>query len=596
MLEDNIGDAELNEEQLLDAGITFKYHRAETEAGYLKELREFKPDIILADFRLPQFNGRAALQLAQLHAPFIPFIIVTGALGEEAAVELFKAGATDYILKQNRARLGPAVKNALELKKAREEKARAEAKLRESYRDLENRVMERTSELLSTNKALSKEIEERKKAEAASRESEEKFRNLADSISQLAWMTDPNGYTFWYNKRWYDYTGTNFDDVRGWGWQKLIQPAHLQRVVEKLSNYIKIGRYWEDTFPLRDKTGNYRWFLSRAVPIRDTMGKVIRWFGTNTDITELREAEAILKRDKETLEELVKERTEELLASHRELDRARRLSDIGVLATTVAHELRSPLAAIAAANYNISKKCPAVEKHTTAIDKKILDSNQIIDNLLFYTRIREPHLEAVSVFNILHEATNYIKEKAKNKTCLILEDYQAIAHITIQADPLQLSEVLHNILNNAYDAYVALNTIAEADAYSQSVATEKVSIGASGQVDSPGGMQQLAATATTSTLAQCCIEVRADEEDDEIIIHIKDNGLGIDKKDLSQVFEPFFSTKARGTGLGLSVSKQIVENHKGSIIITSEKGLGTTVTIRLPKRLKESDLKHNDKR
>jgi len=129
-------------------------------------------------------------------------------------------------------------------------------------------------------------------AARAQRESEARFRTLADNMAQLAWMADETGAIFWYNKRWFDYTGTALEDVRGDGWHKLHHPDYVDRVVEKLSRHIASGEVWEDTFPLRGHDGRYRWFLSRAMPIRDETGKVVRWFGTNTDITEhLEEAE-----------------------------------------------------------------------------------------------------------------------------------------------------------------------------------------------------------------------------------------------------------------------------------------------------------------
>lgn len=130
-------------------------------------------------------------------------------------------------------------------------------------------------------------------AERAQRESESRFRTLADNIAQFAWMADADGYIFWYNKRWFDYTGTTLEDMKGWGWRKVHHPDHVDRVVDKISHCFKTGEVWEDTFPLRGKDGDYRWFLSRARPIRDEKtNKVIRWFGTNTDVTEyLKEAE-----------------------------------------------------------------------------------------------------------------------------------------------------------------------------------------------------------------------------------------------------------------------------------------------------------------
>lgn len=130
-----------------------------------------------------------------------------------------------------------------------------------------------------------------REAESAVRESEARFHTLADNISQLAWMADEKGWLFWYNKRWLEYTGATLDDMLGWGWQKVHHEDHLHRVTEKWRAALEAGDTWEDTFPLRGRDGRYRWFLSRAVPIRDSGGRIVRWFGTNTDITALREAQ-----------------------------------------------------------------------------------------------------------------------------------------------------------------------------------------------------------------------------------------------------------------------------------------------------------------
>jgi PAS domain S-box-containing protein len=132
------------------------------------------------------------------------------------------------------------------------------------------------------------DMTERRIAEEKLRESEEKFRDLADNISQLAWMAEASGSIFWYNERWYEYTGTTLAEMQGWGWQKVHHPDYVEHVTKSFKQSVDAGEAWEDTFPLRSKTGEYRWFLSRALPIRDADGKIIRWFGTNTDVTEIR--------------------------------------------------------------------------------------------------------------------------------------------------------------------------------------------------------------------------------------------------------------------------------------------------------------------
>jgi PAS domain S-box-containing protein len=135
------------------------------------------------------------------------------------------------------------------------------------------------------------DVTELVRARQRAQESEERFRMLADNMSQFAWMADETGFIFWYNQRWYDYTGTSLDEMKGWGWQTAHHPDHVARVVAKISACFQSGTPWEDTFPLRGKDGTYRWFLSRAIPIRDASGKVMRWFGTNTDVTEQRRLE-----------------------------------------------------------------------------------------------------------------------------------------------------------------------------------------------------------------------------------------------------------------------------------------------------------------
>ncbi len=130
--------------------------------------------------------------------------------------------------------------------------------------------------------------------ESAARESEEQFKLLANSIPQLAWIADAEGWIFWYNQRWHDYTGATPEEMEGWGWQTVHDPAVLPQVMDRWTRAIRDGRQFEMVFPLRRFDGVFRSFLTRVNPVRDRAGKIVRWVGSNTDIHELRAAREAL--------------------------------------------------------------------------------------------------------------------------------------------------------------------------------------------------------------------------------------------------------------------------------------------------------------
>lgn len=234
-----------------------------------------------------------------------------------------------------------------------------------------------------------------------------------------------------------------------------------------------------------------------------------------------------------------KETEQKLKQIEKELEHNRRLSDIGTLAATVAHELRNPLGVIRTAAYNLKRKSqnPLMESHFYNIEKKILESDQIINNLLFYSRIRTPHYESVRIYDILKESITSTKSKFTKWDVLCSKKIESIKEDYIEADSLQMSELFNNILTNAFEAFP----------------------------DKRGR-----------------ISITARKAKDMIEIIFSDNGPGIDSEDLKRIFEPFFTTKSKGTGLGLSVCYQIVNLHKGNIEVKSIKNKGTNCIITLP--------------
>jgi PAS domain S-box-containing protein len=272
------------------------------------------------------------------------------------------------------------------------------------------------------------DITDRLRAENELRRSEEQFHTLADSIPQLAWMTRPDGYIFWYNRRWYDYTGTTPAQVDGWGWEALHDPAELPRVLRNWRAALASGEPWEDIFPLRRHDGAMRWHLSRAVPLRDSEGRVLRWFGTNTDITERLQMEEALKE--------ADRRKDEFLAM-------------------LAHELRNPLAPIRNAVHVLRLLGSGdlnVRRANDMIERQVQHLARLVDDLLDVSRITRGkitlHPVAVGLAMIIARATETVHPLITHRRHELTVTLPK-ASVWVEADVTRLAQVVANLLSNA---------------------------------------------------------------------------------------------------------------------------------------------------
>ena len=368
------------------------------------------------------------------------------------------------------------------------------------------------------------DITETKRVEKSLRESEERFRDLADNIPNLAWMANADGWIFWYNKQWYEYTGTTFEEMQGWGWQKVHHPDYVDPVTEEWSTKILKGEPYDNIFPLKGKNGNYRWFLTRITPIRDEYGNIQRWFGTNTDVTE-----------RKNIEEDLKITMDELKQSNKELEQ---------FAYITSHDLREPLRMITSflqlleRRYKDQLDQDAHEFIGFAVNgAKRLDT--MTNDLLKYSQISNKKREAIPVDfeHVLEHTLENLKVQIEENNAIITHDPLP----TIVGDEELKVQLFQNIIGNAIKY--------------RSQETPKIHI---------------------STI----------KEKNQYLFSIKDNGIGMSPKHLEKIFTIFqrlhTNEEYEGTGIGLAIAQKIIHQQGGQIWVESEIGKGTTFYFTIP--------------
>ena len=257
LLEDNAHDAELIQELLLEANLFCEVTRVQTRAEFVAALEKGDIDLILADYQLPSFDGLSALKHALSAHPDLPFIFVSGTLGEEVAIEALKIGALDYVLKTGLSRLVPSVRRALREAEERAELQRAEEKSRRIERELQVMI---------------------------------------DTIPLSVASFEPDGSRDFVNRPWRDYTGiSSQEEARATTWTTTVHADDAEAGETEWHACLASGKVFQMDLRIRRADGEYRWNMARRVPLRDDRGNIVKWYGIAVDIDDQKRAESALR-------------------------------------------------------------------------------------------------------------------------------------------------------------------------------------------------------------------------------------------------------------------------------------------------------------
>lgn len=484
LLEDNSHDAELLRRELERGELSYRLTRVATAEAFRTALATEPVDVILADYSLPDFDGMRALELARRVDPDIPFIFVSGSIGEERALEALRRGATDYILKDRLVRLPTAVM-----------RARAE---------VEERRM-------------------RREAQEALRRSQERFLLAAQATRDVIWDFDVRQDRIWFNDSFRTEWGYDIQPGEmtiGW-WSEHVHPEDGPRASDALEEHISgQSTHFQLEYRFRRADGRYGHVLDRGIVIRDAEGKALRVIGAMQDVSGRVEAE-------------------------RQLEQERRISGLGRVAATIAHEFNNVLMGIQPFAEVVKRRSaddPMRMRAAEGILSAVQRGAQITRDILRAANPGEPAPQTFDLAARLEQIVGEIRPMLPGSVSVTAD--APSSPLFVRCDPIQLQQVLVNLSVNARDAISGQGAI-------------RFSLSASGQ---------------------------------SVVLSVSDSGRGIDPDVLPSIFDPLFTTKPTGTGLGLALARQMVLRNQGTIEVASQPGVGTTFSIRLPAARPEAAL------
>jgi PAS domain S-box-containing protein len=377
----------------------------------------------------------------------------------------------------------------------------------------------------------STDIEDRKRAEEALAASERNLRLIINTMPALAWSAQADGNVDFVNQRWLDYTGLSPVEAQGWGWAQAFHPDDLGRLNDYWLSTIAAGQPGEIEARLRRVDGKYRWFLFRASPLRDESGAIVKWYGTNTDIDDRKRAE------------------EELRNAQSELARVTRVMTMGQLTASIAHEVNQPLSGIVTNASTclrmLDANPPNLEGARETTRRTIRDGHRASDVV---TRLRtlyskkEPAVEPMDLNEVAREVTALSLGDIQRSGVTLRQEFADDLPPAL-GDRIQLQQVILNLLRNAADAMREID-------------------------DRP---------------RELVVRTERDEPN-QVRLSVKDSGVGLTPQAADKIFQAFYTTKSDGMGIGLSISRSIIEAHQGRLWATPNDGPGSTFSFAIPCR------------